>query len=689
MGLSKKKIKEAEEQAKLARKKKIEEIIKMGEIKLPDKPYTYSKKIPRSAAYQDFLKEIKREPTTIYEKACAFSEKILPIKLDKKLYESIENNLKAAYIVATPRGVVSLTILTSIILSFILIFSFLLGFGSTGTLVLMLFTAVAIWYIYDYPRTRAKVVTLKMSSDSVLAILYMITYMRGSPNLEGAIKFAASNLEGPLQWDLKKLLWDIEVGKYKSANEALQSYIEKWKDINREFAEALHVLRGATYSKRRIYDEALRVILDGTRERTKHYVAGLRMPIMLLHAMGVLLPIMGLVLFPIVLIFMADAVKPIFLFIGYDILLPLTLIFFINYILQSKPPTFSQPDISMAKGIPKLGYFSIGKRQIPILPIALIIGLPIISFGLSGFSNPDIYLSVTSSIFVIFGISLSISVYCLMDAWQKIKIRKNIERIETEFSIALFQLGTTISSGEPLELSLDKAREKMKNLKISEMFEIASNNMKKFGYTFEQAFFDKDVGAIWYFPSKLIISIMRSIIESSRKGVKIAADSMITISNYLKNVHEVKEDVNEILGETLSSMKFLSMFLAPMIAGVTVTMAVVIIQILTNIGSTIGSLGLENANVAQSMLINPWLLSGGISIAPPAFQMIVGIYMLIIAILLSIFVNKIQYGDDAVGMRMSIGKIVLIAFIVYFMSWLLVYNLFGNPIQALLAAGYV
>jgi hypothetical protein len=63
----------------------------------------------------------------------------------------------------------------------------------------------------------------------------MIIYMRSSPNLEGAIKFAAQNLEGPLAWDLRKLLWDIETGKYSSADAALVDYVYKWKNKNREF----------------------------------------------------------------------------------------------------------------------------------------------------------------------------------------------------------------------------------------------------------------------------------------------------------------------------------------------------------------------------------------------------------------------------------------------------------------------
>lgn len=412
------------------------------------------------------------------------------------------------------------------------------------------------------------------------------------------------------------------------------------------------------------------------------------MPMMIVHALGVLLPVMGLVLFPVVLIFMGDVVKPIFVSFGYNILIPGFLFFFMNHILQTKPPTFSQPDISMAKGVPPIGKISFGGTFFPIWPISLLLGVPLVLAGIFGMSNHDVYTSVNFSILMIFGFSMIIASYCLLDSLQKMKVRKDIEKIEDEFSVALFQLGNIISSGAPVELAIDKARENLKNMKIVEMFSIVSMNMKKFGYTFEQALFDKETGAIWYFPSKLIHSIMQAIIESSKKSIKTAADGMIVISNYLKSVHDVKEEINDILGETISSMKFLAMFLAPMVAGVTVTMAVIILQILTRLGSAIASLlGQGGGNAAQSMFLVPWALSGNLPITPASFQLIVGFYMLEIAVLLAVFLNRIMYGEDVIGERNTVGTITIIAIIVYFISWLTIYSMFGGPITQLLSAG--
>ncbi|MBU3904575.1 MAG: hypothetical protein KJ906_00290 [Nanoarchaeota archaeon] len=681
-----KKITEAEKRAKEKRLKEIEKIKKLSRIEMPTGSSSSSFK---TREYKQFLTEIETKPKTWFELSCAFSEKIFPIKPDQKMADKLEENIKASFMHATPKGVLSFSVIIGLLL-FALTFGLIfLGIGGAVGIVLLICAAGTAYYLYNYPTMQAKVMGMRMSSDTVLAVLYMVIYMRTSPNLEGALKFAAQHLKGPLSWDLKKLIWDIEVGVHSSADAALLEYVYKWKDKNKEFAEALHLLRGVAVEPSRrniIFDETISVILNGTRERAKHYASGLRMPMMMIHAMGVLLPVMGLVMFPIVMIFMAEKVKPIFVFLGYDVLLPLALLFFTSYILQSKPPTFSQPDVSMAKGIPKMGYFKFKNMNIPVLPVAIGISLPLLIFGFVGINNPDTYTSVAYSMIVIFSLSIGIGSYCLLDSFQKMKIRKDIEQIEDEFSVALFQLGNVLASGMPIELAIDKARSNMKGLKIAELFEIISMNMKKFGYTFEQALFDKDVGAIYYYPSTLIQSIMQTIIESSKKSIQTASTSMIVVSNYLKNVHNVKEEIDEILGETITSMQFLAMFLAPMVAGVTVTMAVVILQILSQLGSTLGGIMESGAGVsaAQGLMLIPWAMGGAPPISPAVFQLIVGIYMVEMGVLLSMFLNQIKYGEDKIGIRNSMWSVLIIGILVYIISWYISFSVFGDSLGVLL-----
>lgn len=674
--------------AEEAKRVEMQNALKASEIKLPEKKEFY----PYPTEYMKFLEEVKVKPKTWYEKACSFVEFLFPVEPGRKTREKILTNLRAAYINATPRGVFSFAILSTIGWIIFAMFYTLFIVGEVDIFGGFFFGIALInfWFFYTYPSSRAKSLSVQMSSDTVLAILYMVIYMRSSPNLEGAIKFASQNLEGALAWDLRKLLWDIETGKYSSANEALVDYIIKWKDKNKEFSEALNLLKGSAVEQSRremVYDETIDVILNGTKERAKHYAAGLRMPMTLIYAMGILLPVMGLVLFPIVLIFIADKVKPSFVFFGYDILLPLFLYFIVNQILSSKPPTFSPPDISKAKGVPPMGKFSFGGVNVPIWPIALLVALPFISIGLPGIISES-ELSINLSLLLIFGLSLIIVTYTFLDSYQKIKTRNDIERIENEFESAMFQLGNIIVSGIPLELAIDKVRDNLRELKISEMFEIISLNMKKFGYTFEEALFDKEVGAIWYYPSKLIQSIMQTIIQSSKKSVKSAANSMIVISRYLRGVHDVKEEIEDILGETTTSMRFLATVLSPLISGVTITMAVIILQILEKLGAAMTSLmGNADTTVAQTFFLIPWAGAGGgkLPITPSLFQLIVGIYMIETAVLISIFLSGVKYGEDAVGLRQLIWNTLLIGVLIYIITWFVTYSMFGGALEGLLS----
>ncbi|MBN2202986.1 MAG: type II secretion system F family protein [Candidatus Aenigmarchaeota archaeon] len=680
---------EALERARKLKKEQMQKALKANNIQMPEQEREL---VPYTSEYKSFMEEIKQKPETLYEKACFFAEKIFPIKPNQNTATTIENSIHAAYINATPKGVYSLAFLSTVVSLIAVTLSIALGIGMIFGIFGLLAVAGVFYYFYNYPEYQAKSMRMKMSSDSVLAILYMVIYMRASPNLEGAVKFASQYLNGPLAWDLRKLLWDIETGKYPSADFALIDYINRWKDKNREFSEALNLLRGSLVEEKRretVYEETINVILNGTRERARHYAADLRMPMMLIYAMGVLLPVMGLILFPVIMIFISDTVKPSFVFFGYDVMLPIGLYFVVSYLLSSKPPTFSPPDISKAKNVPLMGKFEVGSKMIPILPISLAIAIPFIILGFVGIGDPVVYNSVNYSLLIILGITFSVVTYAFLDSYQKIKIRKDIETIEDEFATALFQLGNAVSGGLPLELAIEKARANLKEMRISKFFDIISLNMKKFGYTFDQALFDKKVGALWYYPSNLIQSIMQTLMQSSKKSINTAANSMVTISRYLKDVHEVKEEINEILGETVTSMKFLAMFLAPLVSGVTLTMAVIILRILTNLGSAMGNLTAASGdmNTYQTVMLLPWAMGSGgsLPITPSMFQLVIGIYMVETAVLLSIFLNGVMYGDDPVGVRQNIWMITMIAITIYILSWFLTYAMFGGPIEALLA----
>ena len=76
-------------------------------------------------------------------------------------------------------------------------------------LVFLVFSVFVFYFTQSYPERLAKKWRLKASSQMVPAILYIVVYMRHTPNLEKAIAFAAEHLQYPLALDFKKIFYDV------------------------------------------------------------------------------------------------------------------------------------------------------------------------------------------------------------------------------------------------------------------------------------------------------------------------------------------------------------------------------------------------------------------------------------------------------------------------------------------------
>ncbi len=527
----------------------------------------------------------------------------------------------------------------------------------------------------------------------------MVVSMRVTPNLEQALRFSAANVSGPLAWDMRKLLWDIEMGGYYSASQAITDYIAKWKSENEEFSEALRLIRDSrTHTPEKaeiILDEALDVILNGTKTRMKHYAQELTLPVSVIHMMGIVLPILGSIMAPMAAVFLADIARPEYFFIGYDVILPIFIIWFINSILKKRPTTFSQVDTSAHPELPPPGSFMMKfgnkKVSLPAMPFSLIIAVAFILPALVFFSaNPELLLSakgqhdifsMTMSMMIIMGIAFGISSYFILSNFQRIRIQDDVLKTESEFELALFQLGNRISGGTPVELALEKSIEDVKDLSIAGLFSITLRNIRNLGMTFREALLNEKWGAIRFYPSNLIRNIMYMVVDIAKKGVKYAAEGMLTVSKYLRNIRETQEYIRDLLQESVSSMKFQAYMLTPMITGLIVSMAQVIIKVLSILGERLQSL-----SVGSNLPMN---ISGGIltgsgtteTVSPEMFQLIIGIYLIEIIIILAIFMTKISQGENKVYQWYSAGKMLLVAVTMYFLIALGASTMFGGLIE--------
>jgi hypothetical protein len=643
--------------------------------------------MPVSKEYEELIKEL-RKPKGIYEKFCELSEKF-PIKPGKELEKKYREAINFAHLEISPRGAFSFAVIASIsFFIFCSLFSFFHFFSLPLLIIIAIFSFLIFYYLYDYPFHLATQFRIEASSEMVLGIIYMTIAMRVTPNLENAIKFAASNLSGPLGYDLKKMIWDIYTGKYTSVSDALDDFGKKWRRENEEFIDAINIIQTSltesTAKREKILDKAVDVMLTGTRERMKKYAHELRTPVSVINTMGILLPIIGLIFFPMLMIFLPDLVKPIFLAVGYNVILPITVFWIMKSTLEKRPYSFHQPDISRH---PKFAHEKPINRNtilaalVPFFPTFFALYMISTSNKIFGFD-----LLLYSLLIICSGVG-GIVFYCIFSTIEKIKLREEITTIESEFDDVLFQLGSQLERGVSFESALKNITPQIKDLKVSKFFDSILRNIENFGLTLEKAIFDKNFGAIRYYPSRLIEAVMKALCEISKRGMAAVSKAMLSISNYLKDIESVEAELKGVLSESTSDMQIQAYLLAPLTAAMIVSMTAAMMQLMLYFSKVVEKL--------QAMLTtNPAAMAGNLVLTSMMninrvipihwFQLIVGVYVVEIVSMLAVFMSIINNGEENLLKRFSIGKILLIATFVYVVLTLLIYLVFNSIMPSLL-----
>lgn len=658
-----------------------------------------------SQEYTEFKREIYPTQYSWYEKACNLSEKILKLGVDEKKATAIEKSLEACHLNVTPSGVIALSFLLPL---GVMLLGGLLFFAIFQMFFFVLFFLFAgllmIPALQKFPDFLANTWRMKTSNQMVQSIFYLVTYMRHTSNLERAVEFAADHLDPPLSLDFRKILWDVETEKYSSIKESAEAYLDKWKEWNKEFVEAFHLIESSLYEgseERRttLLDKALDIILTGTYENMLHYAHSLKSPMTMLHMLGIILPILGLVILPLVVSFMGSGSNPfvtaVYISVIYNISLPVSVFYLGKTILSTRPAGYGATDIGELPGMKKFRNINLplGKDfslslnplyvSLGVLIITLIIGFsPIILHSLNpSFEVQDeqgkfklmdyicpadkpncaaedkigpygIGASLLSLV-VIAGLGGSLGLYFSLRSKNVIKIRERTRELEDEFSSAMFQLGNRLGDGLPAEIAFAKVAETLGSSTSGDFFRLTEKNITKLGMGLEEALFDSKVGAVTHFPSKIIESSMKVLVESIKKGPRIAAQALLSMSRYIKEIHRVEERLKDLMTDIISDMKAQIKFLTPAISGIVIGITSMISLILTRLSAQL------TAFAAQGEQVGGWadmLDIFGIGMPTFHFQIIVGVYIIQIAYILTILSNGIENGADKLGERYELGK---------------------------------
>jgi len=669
-----------------------------------------------SESYRKFKAEMAPEFTK-YERWCKSLGNVIKLKASTKDEARVKRAIEISHLEIEPWQALTLSIMC-----FVVVFMIGLFFSIAITLIkgglqffpvlfffLMIIVSLFLFYFVNgYPDRLANKWRLKASSQMVPAILYIVVYMRHTPNLEKAISFASQHLQYPLSLDFKKVFYNVQVGKFSTIKESLDNYLETWRDYSVEFIEAFHLIEASLFepsNSRRIdtLEKSLQVVLDGVYDKMLKFTHNVRSPLTNVYMLGVVLPTLGLALLPLASAMVGDFIKPIHVFLLFNLIIPFLVFYLTNKVMLLRPGGYGES--SLLEKNPLYAEYTnkkpYNKAFLICLPFFILGLLPLIfgytplpqMLGLQNdFTFAQLGLGTSSeaffgfmqtgtgivgpfgtgalvlSLFFPLGLALFFSMSYKERTKNLILERGKTKQLEKEFNTSLFQLGNRIGNGTPPELSFGKVAESSKGLITEDFFRRVNYNIRQMGMSVDKAIFDKGRGALIYYPSDLISTSMRVLIESAKKGLKIAAASLMSISEYIKNINKITDRLKDMLAEIVSDMKSNMTFLAPLLSGVVVGLASMIAAILNKL--KLASLGGEAANLGNvSGIMNLFDVT---KMIPPYFlQISIGIYIIQIIFILTGTLVAIDSGEDKLEKTHKIGMNLKKGIVLYFITALI------------------
>ncbi|MEM4215146.1 MAG: hypothetical protein QW484_02160 [Candidatus Pacearchaeota archaeon] len=695
-------------------KEELKDILKKFETKI-EKELREEAPSDYSVEYRKFRTETLA-PLSSYERACKNFGKILKLKLSSKDEERISKDLKTAHLEIEPSeaaGLAVFALIVSILISLltsVAIFFFTESFPFLLFMLLLFVSFFLFYYLNTLPTRIAQKWRLKASSQMVSCILYIVIYMRHTSNLERAIRFASQHLQPPLSLDLKKIFWDVETAKFPTIKDALDAYLENWRDYSMEFVESIHMIESSLYEPNEhrriaILEKALEVILDGVYEKMMHYTHDVKSPITNIYMLGIVLPTLGLALLPLASTLLQGAIKWYHVALLFNIIVPFFVFYMTNQILSKRPGGFGETELlernpEYRNYQDKSHYFTAAIIALPffilgILPLLLHYGMAdalgiqsdysFEQLGLSFFGNQTIFdfkvdpdtdatvgpfgpIALLLSIFIPLSIALFFAIAYKLKTQKLIIVRNQTKTLEQEFSSAIFQLGNRLADGIPAEMAFGRVAYSLKGTPAAGFFNTVNINIQQAGMSVEEAIFNKSRGAINYYPSELLRTSMQILIESVKKGLQVAARALMAISDYVKNIHKVNERLKDLLAEITSGMKSNMTFLAPLLAAIVVGLASMITIILGTLQLMIESgelsaeqtiAGFGNVGMITSMF-------NVVKMIPPYWlQIIVGIYLIEIIFILTQTLVTIESGEDRLSEKYQISKMLMTGITLY------------------------
>jgi len=655
-----------------------------------------------SSEYLEFKSEMVPEISR-YERWAKSLGNIIKLKIAEKDRVKLEKVIEVAHLDIVPSQAVTLSFLSGVAIFMLTLLITVAIFYINGSIQLLfvflgLIAALFVgYYTYSMPQRLANSWRLRASSQMVPSILYVVVYMKHTSNLERAIEFASAHLEGPLALDFKKIFYNVEIGKYTTIKQSLDNYLDTWRDYAPEFIESFHLVESSLFEpsetrRTQILEKALQVILDGIYEKMLKYSREIRTPLTNVYMLGIILPTLGLALLPLASTLLGGVIKWQHVLVMFNVIIPFFVFYLTSQALLKRPGGYGEASVLELN--PDYWKFKSRKpwlrASLIAFPLILIGILPFIfqidflvnafnlqkdyTFGELGFPffaetkifdfktvggntvGPFGPVAVLLSLFIPLAIALFFSISYSRKTRDLIKARENTKALEEEFTNSLFILGNRIGDGMPAEIAFGRVAETTLGQKTHEFFAMVNQNIQQLGMSLERALFDRKRGAIIYYPSQLVSTSMKILVESVKKGLQVAARSLMSISDYVKNIQKINQRLKDLLAEVVSDMKSNMTFLAPLLAGIVIGLSAMITIILNKLTS-VQLTGSQEAAGGLGNLATITKLFNLTEMIPPYFlQITIGIYIIEIIFILTSALVTVDSGKDTLKEKYDLAR---------------------------------
>ncbi len=607
---------------------------------------------------------MKKDRPTLFESLCRLAYRHLGKTVEQektsKQDKLLEDTLDLLEIKVKPKEVHALSLGAAIVL-FILILAMVLVSMVSSTLftplyVFFLILPLAVYlYVEKYPQILLESKKTEMLGHIPAIASYLVISLRISPIIEKAVEFASEHTPGFPKKLLKRMVFDIDMGRSSSIVESLSKFADEWGNIP-EFKAFMQLLIASTLEsseKNRwmMLDNGMNVLLSGLRERTDTASRKLETPILVVFTFLVILPLIFIGLVP-VMPTIGIEVSPLVIFFLYDVVLPILLYIAVSFIISSKPITFPPIEIP-AEEYNRFFGIKAGNRPVRYAfygVIALIAAsiclLGFLDLGSSLRDEAPNYPLGTSLILI--GITVGLGIYLVGSSYSVKKMRDEIKDIEEEFSETLRQLSVLLSSGRPLPNAMAHISD-LNRGRTANIFSMAANNIRLFNIDMREAFFGKRGGSASKIYSEMIHSSLDTIVSMSGRNSKSIASVIIRLSEHIRNMRTVDAEMKKIIGNVTASMVIIAVFVGPLVGGVATSLGYLLSKTLSE--SDVSGLGFGGLVVK--------------TLNPEVIKLVIGIYVLETTAILAMFSDDLIYGRDAVIKKYHLGIYLPVAAIIF------------------------